>query len=105
MHIFRISFQRHFYGLCQGFKYGFYLMMFVFSLYFYVQVATGGIGERFEEMVKHFRRHIPDFFPFEFSRPYQPAASAEVKGYLGEGFIHRQGKSVTGHALFIFECK
>src|SRR5579864_3237591 len=69
---------------CSGkcLEYGFYFMMFIFTVTCNVQVAMCCIREGFKEMKKHFSWHIPHFLPLKMCIPDNPVSSAKIQEYL-----------------------
>ena len=76
-------------------------MVFIGSLCFDVDVSLGTVSKGFKKMIKHFRRHLPYHFSFEFCFPNQPASTTKVKGHLGQRIVHGQCKPIAFDPFFI----
>ncbi|MPN56960.1 hypothetical protein SDC9_204654 [bioreactor metagenome] len=75
--------------------------MFIVAFSFNVEVASGVVTERFEEMQEHLCGEIPHEFTFELCLPYQPGTSAEIDGYLCQTVVHRQKETIPLHSLLL----
>ena len=91
----------HFDSSCKGFEDGFYFVVFVGSLGFYVEIDACFVGECFEEVLEHFCGHVAYFFSFKCCVPHEPWAVAEVNGDLCERVVHGECESVALDALFV----
>ena len=69
----------------------------------YPEVAAGGIAQRLEEMLEHFRRHVSDIFAGESDIPDELAAAAEVEQHERGALVHRQGEAVALDASLVAE--
>src|SRR5688572_9374220 len=69
--------------------------MLIGAFCLYIEVAFCCIGERLEEMIEHFRRHLTNFFSFELRFPYDPGSSAKVDSDLCETVIHWEAEAIT----------
>lgn len=82
----------------ESFKDTFYLVVFVTSFGFDMEVHTGRIAQRFEEMEEHLGRHVANLFAGEGGIPYQPGPSAEIKLNHALAVVHGQAVAVTFNA-------
>ena len=76
-------------------------MVFIFAMTGNIQIATCCIGEGFKKMKKHFRWHIPHFFPLEMRIPNDPVPSAEIQAAHWHRRRPSAGQTISLHASFI----
>lgn len=69
----------HLDAACEGLEDTFYLVVFIGSLGLDMEVHTGRIAQRLEEMEEHLGRHVANLFAGESGIPYQPGPSAEIE--------------------------
>ena len=99
-----ISSDSHLQCPCEGFEDTFYLVVLVLSFCLDIQIDTGSIRERLEEMQEHLGRHLSHPLMMELGIPYQPWAPSEVKGHLTEAVIHRQTEAIALNATLVAQC-
>ena len=87
----------------KGFEDAFYLVVFIGSFGLDVEVHFCRIGQAFEEVQEHLRRHIPDSLPSKFGIPYQPGSASKVEGHLAQAVVHRQTVTVALYASLVAE--
>ena len=69
----------------------FYLVVLIGSLGLDMEVHTGRITQRLEEMEEHLRRHISHFLTVELSVPNQPRTATEIQRHTTQAIVHRKG--------------
>jgi len=79
-------------------------MVLVLSLGLNCEVTPGPITERFEEVLKHLRRHISNLFALVGAVPDQPRPTAEVEPNVDRRLVHYEVKAVAFDAELIAQC-
>ena len=85
----------HLDAACEGLEDTFYLVVLVSSFGFDMEVHTGRIAQRFEEMEEHLGRHVANLFAGEGGIPYQPGSSSEIERNHALAVVHGQTVAVA----------
>ena len=73
----------------------FYFVVLIGSLGFDMEVHTGRITQRLEEMEEHLGRLVANFFAGEGGIPHQPGSSSEIERNHALAVVHGQAVAVA----------